>query len=153
GAAHVLERRRLAVEAHADHVEPHIRLPQAPRREEVPRHQREARLLAGVDRLERGAGALAAPAAYLDEDHRGPVEGQEVDLTGPAAEVALHDGVPAGAEQLRRQLLAAPPELPPPIHGSGDYSAPGDLATRGRAPRPNARRRGAPPRPALPTPM
>src|SRR5262249_52583857 len=115
---------------------PHIRLPQAPRREEVPRHQREARLLAGVDRLERGAGALAAPAAYLDEDHRGPVEGHEVDLTGPAAEVALHDGVPAGAEQLRRQLLAAPPELPPPIHGSGDYSAPGDLATRGRAPRP-----------------
>src|SRR5262249_48515280 len=132
GAAHVLERRRLAIEAHADHVEPDVGLGETASGEEVTRHQREPRLLARVDRFARRAHGLTATAAHLDEAHGAPVERHEVDLTGPASEVALHDGVPAGAEQLLRQRFTAPPELPPPVHGAGDYSAAGGLATRAR---------------------
>src|SRR5262249_9625651 len=132
GTAHVLERRGLAIEAHADHVEPDVGLGEPTRGEEVARHQREPRLLARVDRFARGAHGLTATAAHLDEDHGAPVERHEVDLTGAASEVALHDRVPASAEQLLRQRFTAPPELPPPVHGAGDYSAAGGLATRAR---------------------
>ena len=128
----MLERRRLGVEADADHVEADVTLCKSSRRQEVASDARDAHLLARVHRLERRSRPIAAPAPDLDEDQRRPVEGDQVDLTGPAAEVALHDGQSLGLEQLRRERFAAPAKLPPPIHGRREYSAAGSLARRAR---------------------
>src|SRR5262249_50764133 len=129
-AAQMLDRGRLVVEADADDVEPHVVVDEAPGGDEVSRHAGHPCLLAGIDRLERRARAAAAAAAHLDEDQRWPVQGDQVDLAGPAAEVALHDGETLGAEQLGGERLASPTDLPPPIHGAGEYSRVNALARR-----------------------
>src|SRR5437773_888548 len=59
GRTHVLDRRRLAIEADADHVEARVALVPAPLGEEVAGDARHARLLAAVDRVERRAGGAA----------------------------------------------------------------------------------------------
>src|SRR5262249_55608857 len=84
-AAQMVEGRRLAVEPDADDVEADVAVREAARGQEVARDARHARLLAGVDRFEGGADEVASPAPHLDEDQRGPVEGNQVDLAGPAA--------------------------------------------------------------------
>ena len=123
GPAHVLDRRRLPVEADADHVETRVALVPAPLGEEVARDARHARLLAAVDRLERRAGGGAAAAPHLDEHQHRAVERHQIDLPRAAAVVASHDRVPVRAEERFRHRLAPPPELTPPLHAAANLLA------------------------------
>src|SRR5207253_4348139 len=129
GAAHVLDGRRIGVEADPHHVEARVAIVPAARREEVACDAHHLRLLAADHRFERGAGDGAATAPHLDEDEHVAVEGDQVDLAGAAAVVPGHDRVAAGAQELLGHRLPAPPELPPPIHGRRDYSAHDGVAT------------------------
>ena len=126
----MLDRGRLLIEADADDVEPHVVVEQSAGGDEVSRHACHLRLLARIDRLERRPRTVAASAAHLDEDQRRSVQGDQVDLAGPAAEVALHDGETLGTEQLGGERLASPADLSPPIHGAGEYSPVNALARR-----------------------
>src|SRR5438094_852460 len=102
----------------------------AARREEVAGDAHHLRLLAADDGFERRAGGGPAPGPHLDEDEHLAVEGDQVDLAGAAAVVPGHDRVAAGAQELLRHRLPAPPELPTPIHGGRDYLAVSGIATR-----------------------
>ena len=126
----MLDRRRLVIESHADHVEARVPIVPPARGDEVTRNARDLRLLPSVDRLERRPRNDAGPAPHLDEDEHRPVERHEIDLPGAAAIVTSHDRVPVRAEELLGHRLTAPSEDTPPIHGGGIYSAGVGVARR-----------------------
>jgi hypothetical protein len=62
------------------------------------------------DRLERAAARRAAAGLYLADDKRIAVGGDDVDLTGGTAPVAIQDDQPRRREMPRRHLLAMSPK-------------------------------------------
>src|SRR5262249_14339339 len=115
----MLELRWIAIQADADHVEPHQRLGPRPQGEKPVCKPREALTLARMNRLERGSAAITAPAADLDEDDRGAVGHHEIQLPAAAPPVARDDDVTPGFEIGHRQVLPSTADRATLVHAAG----------------------------------